>query len=149
MVELLYTKTEEYAKEPRKANPDDAGFDLTSIETETIWSGHTKLISTGIKMAIPEGYVGFVCSRSGLAAKHDVFVLNSPGVIDAGYRGEVKIILHNAGEESFKVNIGDRIAQLVLVRLADIEPKWIEDTVFEKLKTNRGEGGFGSTGVKS
>jgi dUTP pyrophosphatase len=147
MTEVFFVKTDDLAKEPRKANVDDAGFDLVSIEDVSIPPMCTLMVSTGIKMAIPDGYVGMVCSRSGMAAKHSVFVINSPGIIDAGYRGEVKIILNNAGDDTFYIKKGDRIAQLVMVKLADVEMKWVEDSVFDNLSSTRGTGGFGSTGA--
>lgn len=147
MTEVMYVKTDVNAKEPSKANKDDAGFDLVATEDVCIDVGHTVMVSTGIKMAIPEGYVGMVCSRSGMAAKDSVFVLNSPGIIDSGFRGEVKVILYNAGNDSYYIKTGQRIAQLVLVKLADVQMKWIEESVFDTLNSTRGNGGFGSTGV--
>jgi dUTP pyrophosphatase len=126
---------------PTQANPHDAGYDLRAIGHATIPPGGRALIKIGLRMAIPEGYAGLVCSRSGLAVKHGVFVLNAPGILDSGYRGEVGVILQNLGEEYFDINHGDRIAQLLIVK-AD-QPLFLPGILNE---TSRGEGGFGSTG---
>lgn len=100
------------------------------------------MLSTGLFVAVPSGYEMQVRSRSGLAAKHGVFVLNSPGCIDPDYRGEIKVILHNTSERPYQVEYGERIAQLVLVPVLRID--WAE--VNELNETERGEGGFGHTG---
>lgn len=108
-----------------------------------ILPGHNELVGTGVRVAIPEGFAGFVHSRSGLAAKHQIIVLNSPGVVDSDYRGEVMVNLHNAGRVPFEVEEGDRIAQLIVQR--------VELTTFTTVEvldtTERGEGGHGSTGT--
>lgn len=123
---------------------EDAGLDLLSAEDIILQSGSYQLIKTGIKIAIPHGYGGFVYPRSGLALKHGITVLNADGVIDPGYRGEIGVILINHGEENFKIKKGDRIAQLIIHRTFNIE--WEE---VEKLsKSHRGGGGFGHTGVR-
>ncbi len=125
-----------------QATPGSAGFDLYAAEAARIESGCTKVIPVGIKVEVPEGHAGLVCSRSGLAAKHGVHVLNAPGVIDQDYRGEVKVILHNAGPLGFHVARGDRIAQLLVVPVS--MPR--VDVVCRLSDTARGEGGLGSTG---
>ncbi len=121
-----------------------AGFDLCAASSGMLVPAETRVIGTGIAMEIPEGFVGFVCSRSGLAAKHGVFVLNAPGVIDSDYRGEVGVILHNAGTEIWTFKAGDRIAQLVPM---PVSRAWIR-FVSELSGTERGAGGFGSTDKK-
>ena len=128
---------------PSKAHFDDACFDLYASENRSIWGGRTALVCTGFNIAIPEGYVGLVCSRSGMSANKAIFVLNAPGVIDAGYRGELKVILHNLHERPFEVEIGDRIGQLMLQKVPECMVQEVES--FEDT-TLRGEGGFGSTG---
>lgn len=128
---------------PRYARDGDAGADLTSSEFVLIPAGGRALVKTGIKIAIPYGYVGLVHPRSGLALKHGITVLNTPGTIDSGYRGEVGVILQNFGNETFTVNPGDRIAQLVIQKVSTVEFE-VVDALTE---SDRGEGGFGSTGV--
>lgn len=129
---------------PSYAYPGDAGMDLRAIEHVTLAPFERALVSTGIAIAIPEGYAGFVQPRSGLAIKQGVTVLNTPGLIDSRYRGEVKVALINLdAHATFEVNPGDRIAQLVIQKVECVE--W---SVVEKLdETERGEGGFGSSGV--
>jgi dUTP pyrophosphatase len=121
-----------------------AGMDICACIDEpiTIKPNSIELISTGIAIAVPKGLECQVRSRSGLAAKNSIFVLNSPGTIDSDYRGEIKVILANLGKTDYIINRGDRIAQLIIARYETIE--W--DIVIELDETNRGEGGFGSTG---
>ena len=121
-----------------KAHPTDAGFDLTARHPYTLKPGERHLVDTEIRVDIPVGHVGLLCSRSGLALRHGVIVLNSPGIIDSGYKGNVGAILYNAGDEDFNIIAGDRIAQLVVVPLS----AWVPG-----LSSERGDGGFGSTGV--
>lgn len=124
---------------PTRANPGDAGFDLTSIETCVIGSGRRKLIDTGLQVAIPDGWVGFVKSRSGMAV--NLCVDAEAGVIDSGYRGPLKVLLHNSDDSHAGFEAGHKIAQLVVV------PYMGEaEEVGELSDTVRGEGGFGSTG---
>lgn len=124
---------------------EDAGLDLFASENLVIPSGEWKLVKTGIKIAIPRGYAGFVYPRSGLALDKGVTVLNADGVIDPGYRGEIGVILINHGNEEFEVEIGDRIAQLIVQEVVQVE--WQEK---ENLSdTTRGQGGFGHTGLKN
>ena len=128
---------------PAYAHPGDAGMDVRSVEAVEIAPGARALVHTGLVMMLPPGWEAQVRPRSGLALKHGVTVLNTPGTIDAGYRGEVGVILANFGAEPFSVGKGDRIAQIVIapVTAADIEEAEVVD------ETDRGGGGFGSTGV--
>lgn len=128
---------------PTYAHEGDAGMDLRASEAALLPAGGRATVGTGIAVALPHERVGLVHPRSGLAAKNGITVLNAPGTIDAGYRGEVKVILLNTSEEDFTVSPGDRIAQLVIQK---VERPAIE--VVDSLEdTERGAGGFGSTGV--
>ena len=128
---------------PAYAHPSDAGMDLRSVADVTIPRFGRALVPTGLVVLLPPGYEIQVRPRSGLALKKGVTVLNSPGTIDAGYRGEIGVILANFGEEAFEVKKGDKVAQLVLapVTQAAVEETDVVDA------TDRGAGGFGSTGV--
>ena len=130
---------------PRKAHEDDAAFDLRSRVDVIIPSGKIMLVPTGVFMELPVGYEAQVRPRSGLALKYGITVLNTPGTIDAGYRGEVGVILINAGPANFTIARGDRIAQMVVQKLADVQLVAAE----QLSDTSRGAGGFGSTGVKN
>ena len=130
---------------PRKAHDDDAAFDLRSRVDVVIPSGKITLVPTGVFMELPVGYEAQVRPRSGLALKHGITVLNTPGTIAAGYRGEVGVILINAGENDFTIGRGDRIAQMVIQQLSDVQLVAAE----QLSDTSRGAGGFGSTGVKN
>ena len=123
---------------------EDCGMDLMSRFEYTLKPGEYKMIKTGLKLAIPEGYGGFVYPRSGLALKKGITVLNADGVIDPGYRGELGIILINHGDEEFKINKNDRIAQLIIHKTFNIE--WQEVDTLED--SNRSDGGFGHTGKR-
>lgn len=133
------------AKSPTRANPGDAGLDLYASEQVTVHAGQTALVKTGIAIELDPGTVGYVCSRSGLALKNSVFVLNAPGVVDSSYRGEVGVILHNASHGPYQVNAGDRIAQLVVQSV--LHP--VLDIVDSLEATQRGANGFGSSGVQA
>lgn len=135
------------ARLPRRAHGGDLGYDLYSAAPAVILPGDWSVVSTGISLALEPGYAGLVTPRSGLAAKAGVTVLNSPGLIDAGFRGEVGVVLINHGDEPFHVSIGDRIAQLVVVECALPEAQVVED--LPDNEDGRGEGGFGSSGVSS
>lgn len=144
-VEVLITRLDSSVPLPSYAKPGDAGADLTSRIDLTLQPGERALVPTGISIALPNGYVALVHPRSGLAIKHGVTMVNSPGTVDAGFRGELQIILINHDPKaaiSFKK--GDRIAQLVIQR--------VEDAEYIEVKTlpgsDRGSGGFGSTGGK-
>ena len=128
---------------PRYQHEGDAGLDLPSRVDYVLEPGERAMIPTGIAVAIPRGYAGFVLPRSGLAARHGVALVNSPGLIDSGYRGEMAIILINTDKrEAFHIRRGDRIAQLVIQQV--VEATTVQ--VSELDETKRGEGGFGSTG---
>ncbi len=128
---------------PAYAHPGDAGADLVAAESVRLAPGQRALVGTGVRIALPEGYVGFVVPRSGLAARHGITIVNAPGTVDAGYRGEIKVSLLNTDtENAFDVNVGDRIAQLIVMpvpRARFIPVEALPESV-------RGEGGFGSTG---
>jgi len=130
---------------PERARRGDAGVDLrSSVDVVIPPAGGREMVPTGLHMAIPEGYGGFVLPRSGLAARHGITCLNSPGLIDSGYRGEIRIVLLNTDpSEAFSVRRGDRIAQLVILAVPELD--WTE--VAELDETERGHGGFGHSGV--
>jgi dUTP pyrophosphatase len=129
---------------PTQAYPGDAGLDLSACERVELRPGERAVVGTGLAVAIPEGHAGFVQPRSGLAAEHGITILNSPGLIDAGYRGELQVVLHNTDLKTpFVVEPGMRIAQLVVLPLAEIEP--VE--VGELPASERGVRGFGSSRV--
>jgi dUTP pyrophosphatase len=129
--------------QPAYAHPGDAGADLRAAADVVLPPGGRATVGTGIAIAVPEGYAAFVHPRSGLAAGHGITVVNAPGTIDAGYRGEVRVVLLNTDPaEPFTVRRGDRIAQLVVQPVA--QARFLE--VAELPPTPRGEGGFGSTG---
>lgn len=128
---------------PGYKHEGDAGFDLHSAEDVELAPGERKIISTGLKMAVPPGFEAQVRPRSGLAAKHGISVVNTPGTVDSGYRGIVGVILINHGNESFKVERNMRIAQMVINKVEAVEI----DDVKDLDETTRGEGGFGSTGT--
>jgi dUTP pyrophosphatase len=136
-------KLREGAQVPEYAHPGDAGLDLFACESVTLEPGKSAIIKTGIAIALPENTEGQVRPRSGLAAKHQISVLNTPGTIDEGYRGEVGVILVNFGAEAFVVDHGMKIAQLVVKPVLRVEVETVEDLS----DTQRGAGGFGSTGV--
>ncbi|MHB8859887.1 MAG: dUTP diphosphatase [Thermoleophilia bacterium] len=129
---------------PQHAYDDgDAGVDLTSVADLVLGAGERALVPTGIAIAIPGGYGGFVQPRSGLAAKFGITLTNSPGLIDSNYRGEIKVIIQNTGQEDFEIKKGDRIAQLVVMPVAHAD----FEAVGELPGSGRGEGGFGSSGT--
>lgn len=129
---------------PAYAQPGDAGCDLRASEANVVPARGRVLVKTGVSIALPEGYVGLVHPRSGLAAKHGITVLNTPGTIDAGYRGELMVTLYNSTDSDFPIARLDRIAQLVIQQFA--KAQFIEVTSLPE--SHRGEAGFGSTGVK-
>ncbi len=129
---------------PLYAQPGDAGADLVSTISVTLLPGERAVIPTGISIALPDGFVAFVMPRSGLAAKHGVSLVNSPGTIDAGYRGEISVVMINSDPvEPFSVAVGDRVAQLVIQPM--VRARFVPVT--ELPGTARGDGGFGSTGM--
>ncbi|PFG67019.1 dUTP diphosphatase [Enemella evansiae] len=128
---------------PRYAHHDDAGADLLAAEDVELAPGERRLVPTGVAIALPEGYAGFVHPRSGLAARHGLTIVNAPGTVDAGYRGEIKVCLLNTDpHEPIRLNRGDRIAQLVVQPVIRAEFQLV-DTLSESV---RGAGGHGSTG---
>jgi dUTP pyrophosphatase len=127
---------------PRRAHPDDAGLDLHAARACSIEPGARALVETGIAVAIPPGWAGFVLPRSGLALHQGLTVLNAPGLIDSGYRGEIKVLLVNHGARAVAVSRGDRIAQLVIQPAPTVEVVEVETLS----PSDRGPAGFGSTG---
>jgi dUTP pyrophosphatase len=154
MVRVEFKKLYKDSILPKKAHESDAGFDLYAhdtgikgfnfVEGISLAPGQRVLIKCGFGMAIPVGFEGQVRPRSGLALKNGISVVNSPGTIDAGYRNEVGVILINHGDEPFNIRPGDRIAQLVIQKLPDVEVVEVEEL---SNPSERGQAGFGSTGV--
>ncbi len=139
-IEVLYT-----GALPVYAHPGDAGADLVSTQDVVLAPGERATVPTGLSIALPNGYVGFVVPRSGLAMKHGITIVNSPGTVDAGYRGEIRVTLLNTdARESYAISAGDRIAQLIVMELPRV--RFVE---VERLPgSERGENGFGSTGYR-
>jgi len=133
------------AEAPAYAHPGDAGADLISTDDVTLQPGQRATVGTGVSIALPDGYVGLVVPRSGLAAKHGITVVNSPGTVDAGYRGEIRVTLLNTdATEPYPISVGDRIAQLIVMPVT--RARFIP--VDRLPGSQRGEGGFGSTGYR-
>ena len=142
MAELAFQRLREDAVLPERAYDGDAGLDLTACERVELPPGTRAVVGTGVAVAIPEGHAGFVQPRSGLAARHGIAVVNSPGLVDSGYRGELKVVLLNTDrDEPFIVEPGMRIAQLVVVPVATPRPVEVQ----ELPGSERGEKGFGSS----
>jgi dUTP pyrophosphatase len=134
------------AKVPARAHAGDAGHDLRSVEEVSLPPGKRALVRTGISVAIPQGYAGLVLPRSGLAMRHGVAPVNTPGLIDSGYRGEIMVpLINHDPEETFRVKRGMRVAQLVLTHAEDVT--FAEVEMLETGTDGRGEGGFGSSGA--
>jgi dUTP pyrophosphatase len=145
-INIEFKLLHELAQAPKYAHDGDAGADLVCIEDVTLMSGERKLVSTGVAIALPKGYVGLVHPRSGLANKHGIGIVNTPGTIDSGYRGELKICLINLDpNETVSLPAGSRIAQLVIQEVTTA--KFIE--VQDLDDTERSVQGFGSTGISS
>ncbi|MEM4598327.1 MAG: dUTP diphosphatase [Candidatus Diapherotrites archaeon] len=142
--EVLVVKISQDAKLPERALAGDAGYDLFSNECTEIEPGKIKIVGTGIRIALPKGMEAQIRPKSGLALNYGITVLNTPGTIDPNYRGEIKVILINLGEKKFKVEKGQKIAQIVFNRFAT--PKLKETSALDK--TERGQNGFGSTGLR-
>jgi dUTP pyrophosphatase len=138
---VRFKKIHPNATIPTYAREGDAGMDMYSVESITIPSKGFGLVKTGLQMELPNNTEAQVRSRSGLALKNGVFVLNSPGTVDQGYRGELGVILANLGESDYTVNVGDRVAQMVISDLLNIKCELVE----ELSTSERGTGGFGST----
>jgi dUTP pyrophosphatase len=144
MIELPVQRLRDDAVVPQRAYAGDAGLDLSACERVELGPGERALVGTGLAVAIPDGYAGFVQPRSGLAAKHGITIVNTPGLVDSGYRGELKVILHNTDpRETFVVEPGMRIAQLVVLPVPGVDPVVVD----ELPSTERGERGFGSSAV--
>jgi dUTP pyrophosphatase len=142
-VTLRFQRLSDAARAPTRAHDGDAGYDRHAAEAALIPPGERAGVGTGIAVAIPEGHAGLVVPRSGLASRHGIAVVNAPGLIDSGYRGEVQVLLLNTDrDEPFEVAPGDRIAQLVIVRVEGPELEEADELEV----TVRGAGGFGSTG---
>lgn len=129
---------------PRYETEGSAGMDIRAAEEVLLLPGERVLVSTGLRVAIPKGFEAQIRPRSGIALKHGVTVMNSPGTIDSDYRGEIKVILVNSGSDPFTVGVGERVAQMVFAPVVQIE--WEEHDDLDE--TERGQGGFGSTGGK-
>jgi dUTP pyrophosphatase len=143
-VTLRVRRLDAAARLPARAHADDAGYDLFAAHAVTLAPGERALVGTGIAVALPAGHAGLVLPRSGLAHRHGIALVNAPGLLDAGYRGELRVLLLNTDRDSaFAVSAGDRIAQLVVVAVA--AP--LVEEVAELDATGRGAGGFGSTGA--
>jgi dUTP pyrophosphatase len=142
-VQLRVARLSDEARLPSRAHAGDAGVDLYAAETATLGPGERASVGTGIAVEIPDGHAGLVLPRSGLAARHGIALVNAPGLIDSGYRGEVRVLLLNTDrDEAFEIAPGDRIAQLVVSPVADAEPVEV-DALGE---SERAKGGFGSSG---
>ncbi len=128
---------------PERAHADDAAFDLRSRADLTVQPRRSTLVPSGVRIALPPGFEAQIRPRSGLALKRDIMLTNSPGTVDAGYRGEIGVIIYNGGTEDFIIRRGDRIAQMVICRLPAVSLLAADGLN----ATDRGEGGFGSTGV--
>lgn len=134
------------AQIPRIAYKGDAGVDLRSTERIVLKPHERAMVPTGLAIALPSGYAGFVLPRSGLAAKHGISIVNAPGLVDSNYRGELKVILVNTdANEAFTIEVGDRIAQLIVMPVPVIEFKHVEALP----DSERGESGFGSSGIRN
>lgn len=145
-VNIEFKLLHELAQAPKYAHDGDAGADLVCIEDVTLAPGERSLVSTGVAIALPAGYVGLVHPRSGLATKHGIGIVNTPGTIDSGYRGEIKICLINLDpSETVNLPAGSRIAQLVIQEVTTAQFIQVQDLG----ETERNDKGFGSTGVSS
>ena len=144
MIELPIKKLRDDAVVPTRAYDGDAGLDLAACERVELAPGERAVVGTGLAIAIPAGHAGYVQPRSGLAAKHGVSIVNAPGLVDSGYRGELRVILHNTDpRETFVVEPGMRIAQLVLLAIPGVDPLEVD----ELPESERGVRGFGSSKV--
>ena len=143
-ITVRFVRLDPTVETPALAHRGDAGYDLTSTEDFLLEPGRRALVPTGLAVSIPEGFAGFLQPRSGLASKHGISIVNTPGLIDSHYRGEIMVVLINLDpEEPFRVKRGDKVCQLVFQK--------VEQALFEEVErldeTERGEGGFGSTGL--
>jgi dUTP pyrophosphatase len=142
VIELEVLRVREGARMPDRAYPGDAGLDLATCEPIVLGPGERAVVPTGIAVAIPEGYAGFVQPRSGLAARHGIAVVNSPGLIDPGYRGEIQVVILNTDrEQTFTAESGERIAQLVVLPVPELSVREVDALP----ESERGVRGFGSS----
>ncbi len=141
MIDVAVRRLRPDAEIPSQAYEGDAGLDLAACEPAVLEPGERAVVPTGVAVEIPEGYAGFVQPRSGLAARHGIGIVNAPGLIDSGYRGEIRVVLLNTGRETFSVEAGMRIAQLVIAPVASV--RLVE--VDELAASERGTQGFGSS----
>jgi len=145
VIEIQITRLRDDAVLPARAYVGDAGLDLAACEQHQLGPGERALVGTGLAVAIPEGHAGLVAPRSGLAVEHGITIMNAPGIVDSGYRGELRVILHNTDrQETFVVEPGMRIAQLLVVPVPEASLREVD----ELPASERGEGGFGSSGKK-
>ena len=143
MIDVPVTRLRDDAVLPTRAYPGDAGLDLAACERHELGPGERALVGTGIAVAIPEGHAGLVTPRSGLAAKNGITIVNTPGLVDSGYRGELRVILHNTDRhETVVIEPGMRIAQLVVVAVPEAALREVD----ELPESERGSSGFGSSG---
>ena len=145
VAELAFRRLREDAQVPNRAHAGDAGLDLSAVEPLELGPGERGAVPTGLAVAIPPGHAGLVVPRSGLARRHGITVTNAPGLIDAGYRGELQVLLVNLGAERYRIEPGDRVAQLVVVPVALPAP--VEVHELPEAGDGRGTGGFGSSGA--
>jgi dUTP pyrophosphatase len=141
VIDVLIRRLRPDARVPEQAYEGDAGLDLAACDSVVLEPGERAVVPTGLAVEIPEGFAGFVQPRSGLAARHGIGIVNSPGLIDSGYRGEIRVVLLNTGRESFAIEPGMRIAQLVVVPVAAVRPVEVD----ELATSERGSRGFGSS----
>jgi dUTP pyrophosphatase len=145
VIDVPVTRLRDDAVLPTRAYPGDAGLDLVACERHELGPGERALVGTGIAVAIPEGHAGLVTPRSGLAAKNGITIVNTPGLVDSGYRGELRVILHNTDRhETLVIEPGMRIAQLVVVSVPEAALREVD----ELPESERGSSGFGSSGPK-
>ena len=143
MTELRFSKTDPRAKNPTRAHPGDAGLDLCCLEAVELGAGQRARVATGIAVELPAGHAGLIVPRSGLAARHGLSIVNAPGLIDEGYRGELQVLLLNTdSEQPLSLEAGERIAQLVVISVTELALVEV-DSLDE---SSRGEQGFGSSG---
>lgn len=140
-MEIKLKRLDKSIELPKYAHEGDAGFDIRASEDVLVKAGEKVIVPTALSMAVPEGYVGLIWDRSGLAARNSIHCLS--GVLDSGYRGEIKVVLINLGKEDFQIEKGMRIAQMLIQPCVTAELKEVDDLD----ETKRGEGGFGSTGL--
>lgn len=143
-MEIPIKLLDERARLPERARPHDAGYDLRCLEGFTLRPQEQTIVRTGLAIALPDGVAGLVLPRSGLAARHGITLVNSPGLIDPNYRGEIRVVMTNLGQDPFTAQPGERIAQLLLTPF--LSPRWREAGELSPSPDDRGGAGFGSSG---